>query len=369
MVKVLAAPAEYYFRPGNYHISYNLISRLNDVEFKVITSSVDDSVKKLPNANFVELRTCYVKYPIKVFLAAKKLEKWADVIHHMSPFPLGKEFNFFTIDTKKPVVVGPIEIPHRFFEDEMSLFGIPKLFWKLKDNSLRDYFSAKTLENADILVAVNVETKKKVLEYTGGGNVVVIPLGVDTEFFTYCKVPDNYRILMIGMHIKRKGFDYMIQAMPEILREFPEAELHIVSSGPRTQYLKELALKLGVNKKVFFHGRVDDAKLLRLYHTSRIFCHPSLSESFSPVRAEAMATGRPIVATNTASGAEELIDRKCGVLVEPANPKALAEAVKKLFSDYNACVKMGLYGRRKVEKTYSWDLVVSKYKEIYESLV
>jgi len=171
------------------------------------------------------------------------------------------------------------------------------------------------------------------------------------------------------MHIKRKGFDYMIRAMPEIIQEYPDAELHIVSNGPRTPYLKRLAAKIGISKKVFFHGRVSDRKLLELYHSSRVFCHPSLSESFSPVRAEAMATGRPIVATNTASGAEELIDRKCGILVKAADSSVLAEAVKKLFSDYRICIRMGWCGRKKVEKKYDWKLVVHKYSKLYESLV
>ena len=201
-------------------------------------------------------------------------------------------------------------------------------------------------------------------------NIEVIPFGVDTKTFRYSLQSKDYSILTVGYHIKRKGLEYLIKAMTYVVEEFKDARLHIVGIGPQTDNLKSLAKRLGLMNNIIFHGRVSENELLELYRKCRVFCHPSLSEAFSPVRLEAMASGKPIVATNVASGSEEMIKHgKTGFLIPPADSEALAEVVLKLFSDYELTYKMGKRAREVVEKRYDWNVVAEKYYNVYLKLI
>ncbi len=367
-MRVLVAPAEFSFRAGNYHVTYNLVKRIG-ARFCVLTSKVDESARKnLKNQEIYELNTSLLAYPIKVWLYGRKFVEKCDVIHHMSPFAVGKDFNLLALTADKPFVIGPVEIPHRFFEDEFEFLRIPAFARLLRDSRLRQKLSAKTLERCDVAVAVNNQTKEVLSNFVDKKKIEVIPIGVDTKTFRYSPVPNNYEILSVGVHIKRKGFDYLIEALSSVVKELPDVRLHITSAGPRTEYLRTLVRKLNLNKNVVFWGRVDVKKLLELYRTCRIFVHPSLSEGFCHTTLEAMAAGRPVVSTKTA-GSEMVEHGKTGLLVSPADSEALAEATLKLLSDYDLACRMGKRAREVVEEKYDWNVVAEKYYSVYLKLV
>jgi len=368
-IKVLIAPAEFSFRAGNYHVTYNLAKRI-DAKFYVLASRIDELARGELNKKHElhELGTSLLKYPIDVLTYGRKFVSKVDLIHHMSPFAIGKDFNLLALRTDKPFVIGPMEIPHKFFDDEFGMFKIPMFLQKLKDSKLRTILSMKTIERCDAAIAVNRQTRKYLLDFVSKQNVKVIPLGVDTKTFRFSPVPNNHDILAVGMHIKRKGFEYLIRAMTEIVKEYPDTKLHITSVGPQTSNLKMLVKKLGLNKHVIFHGRVSDEELLKLYRQCRVFCHPSLSEGFCHTILEAMATGRPVVSTKT-NGSEMIEDGMTGFLVPPGDNSVLADAILKVFSDYELSQKIGKRARKVVEKRYDWDVVAKKYYAIYRELM
>ena len=368
-MQILIAPAEFYFKPGNYHVTYNILKRV-PAKFKVLCGFVHPDIKKiLTNSEIYEVGGPFFLYPFKIVTYGLKFVKDVQAIHHLSPFAIGKDFNLLALQTDKPFIIGPMEIPHKFFDDELEIFKIPKFLQKLKDIRLRLALSLKTMERCDVAIAVNRQTKRYLLDFIDKQNIKVIPLGVDTKMFRFSPVPNNHEILAVGMHIKRKGFEYLIEAMSEIVKDYPDAKLHMVGLGPQTQYLVHLTEKLGLSKHVIFHGRVSDEELLKLYKRCRVFCHPSLSESFSPVRLEAMAVGRPVVATTAASGSIEMIENgRTGFLVKPADVDALVNTIIKVLENYKLCKKMGKKAREIIEKRYSWDIVAKKYYKIYEEL-
>jgi len=373
MIKILAAPAEFYFRAGNYHVTYNLVKRIGkcDVKFCVLASKIDESAKKgLNNHELHELNTSLLQYPLKVWMYGKKLVKKFDIIHHISPFAVGKDFNLLALTANKPFVIGPVEIPHRFFEDEFKFLRIPVFAKLFRESRVRQGLSAKTFERCDVAIAVNNQTKRVLSNFVEKEKIEVIPFGVDVEKFKYTPPSKEPNILTVGYHIKRKGFDYLIRAMVDVVIEFKDAKLHIVGHGPQTSNLKRLVKELNLTKNVIFHGRVSDERLLQLYEHCRIFCHPSLSEAFSPVRLEAMASGKPIVATTSATGVEEMIENgKTGFLVPPADSEALADAILKLLSDYDLACRMGKKAREIVEEKYDWNIVAEKYYNVYLKLL
>ncbi len=370
MVKILVAPAEFSFRAGNYHVTYNLVKRIK-ARFCILAGRIHESAKReLKNQEIHELNTSLLLYPLKILIHGRKFVKRYDIIHHMSPFAIGKDFNLLALATDdKPFVIGPIEIPHKFFEDEFEFLRIPVFAKLFKDSRVRQKLSMETLERCDIAVAVNNQTKKILTNFVDKDKIEVIPIGVNTETFGYNPIPHNHDILSVGVHIKRKGFEYLIEALSIVIRELPNVRLHLTSIGPRTEHLKKLVRKLNLNKNVIFWGRVDDKKLLELYKICRIFVHPSLSEGFCHTTLEAMSTGRPVVSTKTV-GSEMVEHGKTGLIVPPADSEALAEAILKLLSDYDLAYKMGKRAREVVEKRYDWNIVAKRYyNNIYLKLI
>lgn len=365
--KVLVAPAEFYFTASNYHVSYNLLKRIN-ADFYVFASKIDERAKQdLDNAELHELNTSFLLYPLKIYIHARKLVKQVDLIHHISPFAIEKDLNLVGLLSSKHFIIGPVEIPHKTFDDELMIMKIPFFAKLVKNSKIRQVLSIKTLEKCNVAIAVNNQTKKYLSNFIDDKKIKTIPLGVNLDIFKYSSPPQNHDILAVGMHIKRKGFNYLIDAMPSILKEFPDAKLHIASDGPQTSNLKMLVKKSNLNNSVIFHGRVNDEEILQLYEQCRVFCHPSLSEGFCHTILEAMATGRAVVSTQTV-GSEMVEDVKTGFLVPPADSDAIADAILKIFSDDELTYKMGVEGREKVEKEYDWNIIAKKYYNVYQEV-
>lgn len=363
-MRILVAPAEFSFRAGNYHVTYNLVKRIG-ARFCILASKVDESAKKeLKNQEIHELNTSLILYPLRIWMYGRKLVKKSDIIHHMSPFAIGKDFNLLALTADKPLVIGPIEIPHRFFEDEFEFLKIPVIAKFFRDSKLRKELSVKSLERCDVAVAVNNQTREVLSNFVDRKKIEVIPIGVDIEKFKYSPPSKEPDVLTVGHHIKRKGFEYLIRAMVDVVKEFKDARLHIVGQGPQTANLKKLVEELNLTKNVIFHGRVSDDRLLQLYRQCRVFCHPSMSEGFCHTTLETMAVGRSVVSTKTA-GSEMVEHGKTGLLVPPADSEALADAILKLLSDYSLACRMGEKAREIVEEKYDWNIVAEKYYSVY----
>jgi len=392
-MRVLVCPASsHYFtdKAGSmYSIPYNLLPSLSKFEIRLypIVNNIDP-LTKVPQ-NLIRLGS-----PVKF---GHKVNKWnditflfkslkyakrvirdedIDIIHHMTPFVYGSSFNLLNETNSYPFVIGPAEYPHLFlYDDYIYLRGkaniitnveYPIVKWLHK--KLTNPLFLKTIDRCNILIAVNKRTKKEYSKVMSGKKIRVIPLGVDLDKFKYSPPPQNHDILTVGLHTKRKGFDYLINTMPNILKEFPDAKLHITSEGPQTSNLKYLTKKLGLDKSIIFHGRVSDEKLFELYRQCKVFCHPSLSEGFCHTTLEAMATGRPVVSTNTI-GSEMVENGKTGLLAPTADSHAIADAILKIFSDDDLTYKMGVRARKKVEEEYDWNVIAKKYYEVYQEVV
>ena len=147
----------------------------------------------------------------------------------------------------------------------------------------------------------------------------------------------------------------------------PEVRLLVVgafSKGDKEPFVK-YARRHHI-RGVRFIGYVPDEDLVRYYHTCHVFCAPSTGfESFGIVLLEAMAAGRPIVASNIAGYRTVLQDGVQGLLVEPENEEALAVALIRLLRDPEMRARMGEQGRRTAH-LYSWEKVARQVLECYE---
>ena len=141
----------------------------------------------------------------------------------------------------------------------------------------------------------------------------------------------------------QKGFSNLIRALPEVLQSHPGALLLMVGDGPLRSPLESLTRELNLWDKVVFTGfRTDVRKILACID---VFAVPSLLEGFPMVTLEAMAMGKPIVATDIDGMREQCKDGESGLLIPPGDPKSLAVAIIRLLDDVSLATGIGAKAR------------------------
>ena len=160
-----------------------------------------------------------------------------------------------------------------------------------------------------------------------------------------------------------KGHIYLIEAMKNILEEFPSAKLLIVGEGREKERLLEGCRRLGVSDSVIFYPCVADTR--EILQAMDIFVMPSLNEGLGLGLMEAMASGLPVVAS-AVGGIKDLIsDGKTGLLVEPKDSAGLADKIKGLFRDPERRKSLGLNARALIAQDFAQDRMVSQTEGAY----
>lgn len=199
----------------------------------------------------------------------------------------------------------------------------------------------------------------------------IIPNGIDTHHFNSNSLPfDKFKdgklnILFVGRFEKRKGFDYLLKAYRLVKQEIPNCRLIAVGPGVRLRNKYEKQIGKNGLKDVVFTGYATYSDLPRYYTTSDVVCFPATGrESFGIVLLEAMAVGRPIVASAIEGYASVLSDGVDGIAVPPKNPEKIAEAILKLGADKKLCQQMGTMGKPKAMQ-YDWSLLAKRMLDFY----
>jgi len=199
----------------------------------------------------------------------------------------------------------------------------------------------------------------------------IIPNGVDTDHFSpgvspleeYCDGKMN--ILFVGRLETRKGFNYLLDAYQAVKREVPNCRLIVVGPGTRLRHRYENRARRRKIEDVIFVGPVSYKELPRYYKTADIYCSPATgAESFGVVLLEAMATGKPIVASNISGYASVLTHGAEGLLVPPRDRQALAQALITLIGNEPLRQQMGERGLV-TAADYSWERVSRQVYNYY----
>ncbi len=166
--------------------------------------------------------------------------------------------------------------------------------------------------------------------------------------------------------VEQKGIPYALEALRRIRAAFPRAHLVIAGDGELADELRRLASRLGVADRVHWLGwRADAAELMAAFD---VFLLPSLHEGFGLVLLEAMARRAPIVASRVGAIPEIVIDGETGILVEPRNAEALAQAMTHLLNDRALRKYMGLLGAARLEEHFSVERMVARTITVYEKV-
>lgn len=245
---------------------------------------------------------------------------------------------------------------HAYHEEPLG-YGMTKFFIK------------RWFRCLDGLIAVSQPAKEFVSKHFPG-EYEIIPNGVDLEHFCPSALPlpqfcdGKKNILFLGRIEKRKGIGYLIRAFRRVKKEYGACRLIIAGPGVRLrQQYEELARDI---PDVVFAGSIGHDELPRYYASAHIFCSPAISgESFGIVLLEAMAVGKPVVATDILGYLQVLTPGEQGLVVPPRDEKALAQALLKLLENPALCEEMGCRGRLRAQE-YGWEKIASRLLSYYQ---
>lgn len=198
----------------------------------------------------------------------------------------------------------------------------------------------------------------------------VVYNGVDGNLFkmdnSVSKEPNS--LIMVG-ETRMKGILFLLKALQQLNGE-TEAKLTVVGGGSLNGYASSLVEEYGLEGRVDFTGRLSAEELVRRYSAAAVAVVPSLYEGFGFPAAEAMSCEIPLIATRAGALPEVAgEDGEAGVLVPPADPNSLAEAIRYLLSDELLRDKMGKAGRERVESKFTWEQAARQTIEVYQELM
>jgi glycosyltransferase involved in cell wall biosynthesis len=232
--------------------------------------------------------------------------------------------------------------------------------------------SSKTITNS-------TATRKFCLEAgLDGDKIEVIPFGVDTDFFRPLEVYKDkniFQILSVGYLIERKGFEYLIRAMPQVLEEHANARLKIVGSGPLESELKELIYELELGDEVEIVKNISDDELLMVYNSADLFVLPSIvdsqgnTEGLGVVLLEAMACGLPVMGSNVGGIPDIIRDGETGILFTEKDSSMIAEKINLALENKPQMEKIATNGINEVKMKFSWDTIAKEYLDFYKGVL
>ncbi len=220
--------------------------------------------------------------------------------------------------------------------------------------ALQAWLEAKHARRADLVITVSRYCAQRLEELYRVNNAVVVPELINLDVWRSLfggnpAVPDprKFTVLSVCRFYPRKRLEILLRAAALLRTTIARLEVRIVGNGPEYKRLLQISRELNLETAVRWLGDVDRGRLAEEYKRADIFCLPSVQEGFGIVFLEAMAAGKPIVAASAAAVPEVV---RGGILVEPENPEALAEAILRLHRDPDLRDSLAAFGLREVEK-------------------
>ncbi len=256
------------------------------------------------------------------------------------------------------------------------------LISKLQRKAVNACLSNKIIEVSDLLKDISINK-----ELARDDKIVVIPNQVDTTVFTPEKkgekireeygIPNNTIVIgSIGRFIKRKGFEICLQVFARVQKQCARSKFILCGYGEEADFYKTVIEDLGIGKDVIMTGPRTDIDEVMAAIDILLFT-PYYGEGFGLVITEAMASGKPVVASNVCPTPEIVIDGKTGFLPFPEKPVMNMEKIdigpfvdKVVYLANNPAIRrtMGMEGRRMVEEKYSTKVVMKQIEGLYEKI-
>jgi glycosyltransferase involved in cell wall biosynthesis len=201
----------------------------------------------------------------------------------------------------------------------------------------------------------------------------VLPMGVDLRerFVPDASVPRHTdRLLAVGRLVPKKGVNFLLDAMPVVLRARPDVQLDIAGFGPEEAALRAQAECLGIAHRVNFLGAMPQSELPALYRSASLLVAPFVRDSAGDqeglpvVLMEAIGCGCPVVVGDVAGVDDLLGDAKSDVCVDPKDSAALADAIVSALDDPQALASRAAAIRATAAERVDWDNIATRYGDL-----
>jgi glycosyltransferase involved in cell wall biosynthesis len=374
-MKILQTPIRFYPFIGGvenyvYYLSQELVKKGHQV--KVICANEPQSPKKEIINNITVKRVPYIgkiantnitpSLPIEILREGEY-----DIMHTHLPTPWSADWSaFFSKLKNKPLVLN-------YYNDIVAQGGIAEKTAQLYNKT----FLKSLLKKADRIIIIQenyIYTSPYLSEFTD--KISVVPVGVDVNQFQPIKIDKRensiFFLSLLDEFHKYKGLEYLLKAIQIVQKDIDNVKLIIGGKGNLLKYYKSMAESLGIENNVEFHGFIAEEKIVEYYNSCSLFILPSISsaqEGFGIVALEALACEKPVITTNIVGVADDLKKVNAGRIVPPKDAKKLAGAIIELLSNEQMSKKMGVKGRKLVEKKYTWLKIAEMTEDIYKKVL
>jgi len=250
-----------------------------------------------------------------------------------------------------------------------------------KKSKVSKWMLKYVLKKADLITTDGEHMKQPLVELgADSSKIALIYFGVDTDKFSP-KLRNNRLREKLGIYSSpmiislrafepRYDIESLINAIPLVLREAPEAKFVIAGKGSQEAKVKELVRSLRVSENVKFTGSISNDELPQYLASADIYVSTSLSDAgLAASTAEAMACALPVVITDFGDNRKWVKDGVNGFLVPLRNPEALASRIIQLIHNRNIREKFGELGRQIIEERNNWQKEMAKVEELYKELI
>jgi len=232
-------------------------------------------------------------------------------------------------------------------------------------------FERRCLRRARHLISISPYVERELQGLTGA-RIYPIENPVEDLFFAVAGDPQPQRILFAGRLIPRKGVHHLLAAFALLAPERPQAELVLAGEGesdrPYAEGLRQYVRERGLEGRVRFIGAQTVPNMAAEYARCAFVVLPSRQETASVVIQEAMAVGRPVVATRVGGAPYTIEDGRTGLLVDYGDERGLAEQMRRLLDDEAICRQMGAAARAVALRRFQADVVAQETVHVYRAL-
>ncbi|MHB8510923.1 MAG: glycosyltransferase family 4 protein [Actinomycetota bacterium] len=354
---------------GEALIAHNIISRLarRGHEITVFCTEHDDRIEGVTfrkiSADAPGAALSQLAFARRASRAA--LDVHADIHHLLLPL---NTTHGYTLVSGSPLIVGPLMLPWPSSDGgaaprnriASAIVGgaVARIERRLHDRTLAR--ASKLLVTGDpAKSSIHPSLRHKCSE---------VPYGVDTSRFVQTPIPSAPTILFFSVLLPRKGIATLIDALSIVRTEIPSVRLLVTGDDPRSleSSLKEHAVRVNAADAIQWLGSIAPHDAPELFARARVFCQPSHGEPFGMTILEAMASGRPVVATNAGGVPGIIREGANGRLVAPNDAQALARALIQTLTRDDVS-RIGNANRQEAVSKFDWERVVDGIESAYSA--
>lgn len=255
------------------------------------------------------------------------------------------------------------------------LLGVPVVqYYHAKEIPARPRLAAFAATHADVVLAVS-EYCAQLIRATGARppDMRLIPPGVDLPDVSLAAGREHDRptiVTIARLEDRYKGHDVMLRALPLVRERVPDVRWVVVGDGSLRPELERRAMEAGLGEAVRFLGAVSDADRDAWLRGADLLAMPSrlpeggqAGEGFGIAFMEAAAYGKPVVAGNVGGALDSVLDGETGLLVDPCDPGAVAEAIVRLLGDEQLAGRLGAAGAARA-RTFAWPATAARVEAV-----